>query len=380
MNAALWIRKEWKKAAFVALIAGGAAIYTWAIRPVRIDLGDMMLGESRPFELVITNPTKESWQVKDIKISCDCTTLDKPGSVIPAERAATFYGHLRSKAEGLNRIRIDMVTTAGVRRFEISARALIPVSKRLQEVPAAPKLVISATEVISRLGGTGKEVPILVDVRAKEAYDYAHIPGALPLSLWTVKFQPFLPEGRSAILVGSGVLGTQEREEVETMQKKGWDVRWLEGGLRSWVNARGPMEGQGAGSSAVATLSSSAVFDGVGKTWQVMDTTGDGKRYLTSVEVTKSGRIGGKNLEKKAAKGPVLIVTRHGEPVEEIERQAREKGLPVYYLAGGLEAYIEFLKTQAPMEAPVKVALQDVLPPVLRPASSGGSGCSGCPH
>ena len=77
---------------------------------------------------------------------------------------------------------------------------------------------------------------MLIDVRSVEEYEVSHLPGALRVGAT-------LLQGQQIVVYCS--LGVRSAAYAERLQREGYHVRNLDGGIFAWANAGRPVENEG---------------------------------------------------------------------------------------------------------------------------------------
>lgn len=224
-----------------------------------------------------------------------------------------------------------------------------------------------------------KEKIFLVDVRNDKDFNKFKIPNSINIPLSFIKTKPFL-KSHSVVLVHEGHSYTELEKETETLNQNGFDIKILEGGLWAWKHKGGAIVGDPFSQQDLNKISARAFFQEKDyDNWVVIDASsapsGKTEKLLPKAirlsgsenspkvnELVRSLFLDWKKLKKyqkglkipkgidlvKAAKtNPLLFVvvttetgSEYAALENEIDKACRDR---VFYLAGGLEAYEEFL-------------------------------------
>lgn len=77
----------------------------------------------------------------------------------------------------------------------------------------------------------------IIDMRSAEQFAKGHIPNAqnVPYECFQVEAEPLVTEGDSVLVVDQG--GARAAEMAVWMRARGWDGRYLSGGMSGWRGA-----------------------------------------------------------------------------------------------------------------------------------------------
>jgi len=378
------------KMGFVLLVIGSVVWWNTGSSSNRFDFGEVPINLNKSHEFLIPNKESTALYITDAMTSCDCTTvIGAPGMVGPG-LAGSFSARLQPKNPGPFRIDIRLVRPEWWKRdlrYQISGHVTSPKPSwtSLDDKHLSPYL-ISAAVLITR---EPKELFTLVDIRSQDDYEKAHIPGALwlPLrALITLKNSKDQP----IILIDQGNTAKAVVDEIIRLESLGFKkVQILDGGLRAWKMAGGELTGAGLQDLQLGLLEPRDVFVSSDPRWVVVDASGKSSRYLKELfgwAEEKPFKEGSSNYAQKlsglARDGrKLLVLTGEGENYTLMEQSlAKESGLPIYYVRGGVQGYQEFLKSRLEGREHEKVTLTQK--PVNRTVGgtiSSSSGCATCP-
>lgn len=221
-------------------------------------------------------------------------------------------------------------------------------------------LYASVESVLSMLNR--KQDILFVDVRNKEAFEKFRIPGSIHVPLHALKTKVFL-KASAPVLVSEGYPNLVLEQTCRELRAAGFArLSILDGGLRSWQQKKGPIEGEAFAASEVSRIppmafysekdsaewvvvmvspaaaeSSRPLFPGA----QSLPWEGNPSKFASALKAIVAGRTQSPLLF-------LLVCDENGARYESIERaiQPQEIGR-VFYLNGGLEAYQSFLEQQA---------------------------------
>jgi rhodanese-related sulfurtransferase len=212
-----------------------------------------------------------------------------------------------------------------------------------------------------------KQDIVFIDARDRDAYDKFRIPGSIHIPLYALKTKTFLRD-RSLVLVADGYPNTAIEPICKALRDAGFTkTSILSGGLRSWIQKKGPVEGDAfaarevnrvppkhffankgspdwlvvAVSRSAAELSQALIPGAVHLPWE-----GDPRKFCAALKASMEQKAGSPLLS-------VLVCDERGDNYESIERAVQQEELKkVFYLKGGLEAYRAFLQQQALLGQP----------------------------
>jgi len=242
-------------------------------------------------------------------------------------------------------------------QFSIAGHNEDPVINQEKQYPAH---IISAKSIISKLN-ENKDI-VLVDVRDGKDFEKVRIPGSLNIPLFALKTKAFLKKG-NLILVNQGYKYKELERECGRLREKGFSVRVLYGGLNSWREEGGTLEGDARAIKALNRISPSDLFsekdDEDRMAISLSKTRGPDAASLIpnsisipfdnekDLAVKLKGVLTRRNTDSPFS---ILIFDKKGEQYEKVEKAVQEtKAGNVFYLTGGLEAYKEFLDRQSMM-------------------------------
>ena len=226
-----------------------------------------------------------------------------------------------------------------------------------------PALFISVEQARAKLE-QGQAIT-LVDVRRAEEFAKLRIPGSINIPLFALKTKSFL-KAEQVVLVGEGYRVCELEQECRTLRASGFTrVLALRGGLASWVEKGGPVEGDVFARAQVSRVSPAGLFAardcaswlGVNVSKSVSP---DGSRLLPgTVSVPYRGKgeeflrefrkaLGTQKAEQLVT---VVVFSEAGEGYDAVERTLKDGEIGgVYYLEGGLKAYRSYLQQQTLVE------------------------------
>lgn len=241
-----------------------------------------------------------------------------------------------------------------------------PITRVVNQV--CPDLFITTEDLRETLE---RKSPItLVDIRTREEFFQAHIPGSLNIPLHFIRTKAFLKNSR-IVIVTEGYQYARLKPECKRLEQQGFTASILFGGLNSWKQANLPLEGEAWAHKAFDLISPEEFYpEKDSNHWVVLDATSDsalepilpsavrcdGKSAFTSSRVKKT-------MKEKGEAGPflVLIVNDDGRDLTGISRAASKAGLRnVFYLQGGARAYRQHLQNIALSKEPREKRVQKI--------------------
>ena len=244
-------------AAPVTLLAATPPPSPSAVRLAHHDFGLITLGREVRHEFLVLNTSTVPVSVKSVAASCDCLQVTSVSSNIPAGAAGRLAVVVRPKTTGFvdYSVALEMIPGGGTKMFTLSGKTVVGETR-----PLGTNRLVSAQELLTRQAAG--ETLCLVDIRGQAAYRLARIPGSLNLPLFTVKTRTFLRSKR-VILVNEGCEHDSLSAECDKLAAAGFVApRVLDGGVRAWQQAGGPLEGEDLVSSRLATITSAQFYFG----------------------------------------------------------------------------------------------------------------------
>lgn len=202
---------------------------------------------------------------------------------------------------------------------------------------------------------------LLIDVRGHEEFERIRIPGSMNVPLFAIKTKTFL-KPKPLVLVNEGYSYAPLERACKDLRECGFKVSILTGGLNSWKQAGGPLEGDPFAQRELNRMPVRVFFEERNyEEWVVVDASEspipDSRHLIPEgihIPFSHNRRDFISGLRSASAedksKSPVsfLIFNEAGGQYEEIEAAAQEAKLKnVFFLRGGLQGYKTFLQRQA---------------------------------
>lgn len=220
-------------------------------------------------------------------------------------------------------------------------------------------LYVSVESVLSML--KRKQDILLVDVRNKEAFEKFRLPGSIHVPLHALKAKAFL-KANAPILVSEGYPNLVLEQTCRELRAAGFArLSILSGGLRHWLQKKGPIEGDAIAASEVSRIPPVAFFAQKDSAeWLVITVSSaavgssdppiPGAQHLVWEGNPARFASGLKAVLAGMAQSPllsVLVCDENGTQYESIERAIQQGQIgKVFYLDGGIKGYQTFLKQQ----------------------------------
>jgi rhodanese-related sulfurtransferase len=208
---------------------------------------------------------------------------------------------------------------------------------------------------------------LLVDIRDRGAFDRFRIPGSIHIPLYALKTKPFLKD-KPLVLVSEGHPNLALEQACKDARAAGFSkTSILNGGLRSWLQKKGPIEGDAFAAREVNCVPPRVFLaQKDAPVWMVVTVSdspasspqplipgavplplqGDPRRFVSAIKTLLSSKPGSPQVS-------ILVCDERGESYENIERALQQQEThKVFYLKGGLEAYRAFLQQQALLAQP----------------------------
>ncbi len=202
-----------------------------------------------------------------------------------------------------------------------------------------------------------KTKPLFIDVRTPRDFDALHISGAMNIPLHFIKTKTYL-KSSPLVLVDQGLSFHRLSPVCRDLNKKGFNARILEGGMRAWCIHDGRITGDRVRQMNYGNISAADFF-------REKDYS---NRIVCDVSYTLSATsrqlmpyathlpLGGTSKDKtkaaaefKSAKSgwntaTIIVVNEDGEGYRDVQHAFKQAGLKnVFYLDGGIRAYEKYL-------------------------------------
>ena len=204
---------------------------------------------------------------------------------------------------------------------------------------------------------------ILVDVRRGGAFEKARIPGSINVPLFSIKTKNFL-RGKPLLLVNEGYCTLQMQRTCAQLNRAGFDVRILFGGLKMWWEKGGAVMGDFFYLNSLRSITPSH-FHSIRKSvhWVVINRSGepmDTLKELFPGASVFSFKGGGASLKKTLNSQPIfrekdqffclLLINRDGTGYENIKVPDKAASvLNLFCLEGGIIGYQSFISKLSTM-------------------------------
>ena len=223
---------------------------------------------------------------------------------------------------------------------------------------------------------------VFVDIRNKDAYVKANIPGSLNMPVYFIKSQPFLAD-KTIVLVDTGHSTRQLEKDCKQLLEAGRNVFILDGGLFGLNNKNTPIRLRSLGTPDFSLVPPDSfhteknydhyIIADVSKT-----RSNESKTLVkqaihlpveispkTSAKVLKKARSDNKS-EHKAA---LIVFNENGQYTYKIKNFFKTSGIStVFYLKNGLNGYGSFCQNLTLLSRPVNER-----------KAYGGKACGTCP-
>lgn len=233
----------------------------------------------------------------------------------------------------------------------------------------SPAVFISAKTLLSEL--SEEHDIVMVDVRSEKEFEECNIPDSINIPLYSVKVKSFL-KNKKLVLINNGFNLVSLKEAGEELNRKGYSIRILYGGLLAWRNAGGKLSGDPLSIKNIDLVNAEDMFmeiNGDNENLLLMnlvfpseETSQIENQNIISVPVrdSKDILIMFNDLLKKKKATPylsVLIANRDGNQYEKVAHILKGyKDKNIFYLKDGIESYHTFLGKQVMMKNRSKVS------------------------
>jgi len=228
-------------------------------------------------------------------------------------------------------------------------------------------LYVSVESVLTM--GKKKQEVHLVDVRESQDFAKVHVSGSIHVPLYALKTKAFLKD-KPLVLVSEGYPNFALEQTCKDLRVAGFTkTSILNGGLRSWIQKKGPIEGDAFARNELSRVPPKHFFAHKDSPeWLVITVSrsaaGSSQPLIPgALRLPWEGNAPNfasalKAIINSKARSPllsVLVCDERGEKYESIDRAVQQEEIrKVFYLKGGMEAYQAFLQQQALLGQPGK--------------------------
>jgi rhodanese-related sulfurtransferase len=204
-----------------------------------------------------------------------------------------------------------------------------------------------------------KPETILIDVREKEDYEKFRIPGSINMPIFAIKTKTYL-KAAPIIFVNEGNKNNEMIDACSYLRQMGFRIWYLKGGLNAWKGRDASFTGNSYPYQELNEIFAKDFFaERNSDNWMIIDisTSEHPKTHLffpgsISIPVNDEKKIVSSikiNLARYSMNSPplILIFNNKGEGYQRIAKAIEKTGIQnVFYLRGGIEAYIRFIEEQ----------------------------------
>lgn len=206
---------------------------------------------------------------------------------------------------------------------------------------------------------------IMVDVRRKDLFEKARIPGAINVALYSIKTKAFLKH-KPILLIDEGYGSTEMQRTCSNLNAAGYQARILFGGIKLWREIGGPITGDFFYLNSLKKISPANYYYNSRKLghWEIIDTSVKSSDAISETfpkahqipygneedEFTKALRSLF-NSKKRDRFSSVLVLNQDGKDYAKMEDDVEAARLSnVFFLEGGLSGYQQFIRKLAVMQ------------------------------
>ncbi len=254
--------------------------------------------------------------------------------------------------------------------FFILAITGLPDYLSAKEKPATHKLkkhdsslTVSVDSVLYKL--KQKQNITLVDIRKPEEFEKVRIPASINIPLHAIKTKTYL-KLQPVVLVNNGYQYTLLEKECKNLNKKGFKVKILKGGLNFWRQKGGPFDGDIFAQKELNKVSPRAFYQeknfGNQVVIDVSKVQSKESKKLSAHIPFSDNRLNLSVLSVSAVNNKtILIFNEHGNGYEKVEKAMEKSSLKnVFYLKGGLKEYKKYMEYLALSRQPKANRLKTV--------------------
>ncbi|MBR9982506.1 MAG: rhodanese-like domain-containing protein [Desulfatitalea sp.] len=216
-----------------------------------------------------------------------------------------------------------------------------------------------ATSVARAMSGLQKQSIHLVDVRPAADFEQFRIPGSIHMAVHAIRIKSFL-KSKPIVLVNEGFSLDRLAAACETLNREGFQVTILAGGLLSWRAQGGPLVGDPFAMDHLSTVAPHLlareaygghllIIDAVGADTLPDEIPGIDTQSIPLMDNLQAPERLKALMETNRADPffRLLIATPNGNENNRIQRQLATAGIhSVYLLSGGWQGYQQHLHDQ----------------------------------
>ena len=261
-----------------------------------------------------------------------------------------YFARLPFKAKSIFTLLFILITLIHPHTNALSAEPAVTLKQ------INPAFVMTA-ETLQRTHKQNKSVTLL-DVRPEQDFNLLHIPGSMNIPLHFIKTKTFLKDS-PIVIIEKGVQYARIEQECETLKKAGFKVSILQGGLNYWVLSGGVVQGDLWAKQSLNMVTSVEYYQeknydhwliiDVGEKATAKDIMPEAVHLKLPKDRNKATSLFAQEAGKKNSRSTyVLIVNEQGSKYGNIKNIIKQTKLKnVFYLAGGVSAYRQYMNNHA---------------------------------
>ncbi len=226
-------------------------------------------------------------------------------------------------------------------------------------------LMISPTTVMQKI--RQKERLFLVDIRHEKEFNTFKIPGSINIPLSFIKTKSFL-KSNPIILVHKSIAYSELSGQVKDLQKKGFNIKIMQGGLWAWKHKGGKLVGNHFSYQDLNQISAKTFFmEKNHEEWVILNacskpSPAQKQMAPKALYVQAFGKlpdmVRSVFSKRNSPLQTIVIFNETGNYTQFEEKISNAYGNRVFYLKGGIKAYREFLNYQALANKPKQERIQ----------------------
>lgn len=313
-----------------------------------VNFGKLSLTDSKTIDIEINNPTKQVLKINSISPDNQQIVVDTFPKNIAAGKKGSIRIIIWPKKKAIIDAIVEIKYDNGISELLQVKGEVCDKAKKQEPTKIDHKKLFISLENFLKLKNEKKKIT-MIDIREKKDYDQYRINGSINIPLRSIKTSSWL-RSKKIILVDNGFDSHSLHKKVSLLQKIGFNIKILKGGINTWWRSGQKLIGYPK-LMTVSGISPAQLFaSGNRKKLLVINLSGStaNNKFLNSFS---SILISANNKEKfneelKKSKTKIIpfeqiiVIDNNEKKYLRLDSYFRDKGSKnIFFLQGGINAF-----------------------------------------